>query len=120
MTADGNIKYKYASIWCKNETKSLIRENPVVKIEEAFQFRKARGMKLWYPTKPFDDVPENKRKQMQLEYEIGSPKRTLTKHFLFWSSIERKNITHFKTPINEIKLDQWFKMESGETRNSQR
>ena len=32
MMADDRNYDKYASIWCKNETKSLIRENPVVNL----------------------------------------------------------------------------------------
>ena len=57
---------------------------------------------------------------MHFEYETGSPIRTMSKSFLFWSSIERKNMTHFKTPINEFELDEWIEMESAETRNRQK
>ena len=32
MMADDRSNNKYASIWCKNETKSLIREDPVVNL----------------------------------------------------------------------------------------
>ena len=103
MMADDRSNNKYASIWCKNETKSLIREDPVVNLrgrkqkswlinfilfysnlyefflnffieiqtflkfsvmyfsilsKEAIEFCEANGMKLWYPTKPFDNVPQ--------------------------------------------------------------
>ena len=54
--SDGGADH-FASIWCKNETNSLIREYPKVTLKEAFQFCKTNRMKLWYPTEPFESVP---------------------------------------------------------------
>ena len=76
---------------------------------EASKFCEKNQMDLWYPSVPFGDVPPSKKIQMNLKP---------ADHFLFWSSLIRINLTHFKTPINEIVLDEWISMEYGETRNS--
>ena len=75
---------------------------------EASKFCEKNQMNLWYPSEPFGDVPPSKKIQMNLKP---------ADHFLFWSSLIRINLTHFKTPINEIVLDEWISMEYGETRN---
>ena len=54
-------------------------------------------MKLWYPSRPFENVSIGERKL------IG-----LTSNWLFWSSLKRKNTTHFETPVNDIVLEDWM------------
>ena len=70
-------------------------------------------MKLWYPTQPFENVTDDDRKLMNpFSYRTGN--------VLFWSSLKRKNTTHFETPINEIVLQKWIEIENGEKRNVSR
>ena len=65
-------------------------------------------MHLWYPIEPFGDVPLEARTRMNLKS---------SEQFMFWSSLERTNLTHFKTPINNIVLDEWISMGYAEVRN---
>ena len=67
-------------------------------------------MKLWYPSQPFENVSIDERKL------IGptSTNSEMSHCWLFWSSLKRKNTTHFETPINEIVLQDWIKMGNAE------
>ena len=70
--------------------------------KEALEYCDHHQMKLWYPSQPFEKVSIDERKL------IGS-----TSNWLFWSSLKRKNTTHFETPINEIVLEEWIQMGNG-------
>ena len=120
----------YANVWCKNETDSLIKtgivkfigtgtiykQNVIFEtskkffIKEGLQFCNQNRMKLWYPSQPFENVSIDERKL------IGptSTNSEMSHSWLFWSSLKRKNTTHFETPINEIVLQDWIKMGSAE------
>ena len=90
-------------------------EYELIKIseKEAFQFCDENRMKLWYPSQPFENVTDDDRKLMNaFSYRTGN--------VLFWSSLKRKNSTHFETPINEIVLRKWMEIEHGEKRNVSR
>ena len=71
--------------------------------KEASEYCDQKQMKLWYPSRPFEKVSIGERKL------IGS-----TSNWVFWSSLKRKNTTHFETPINEIVLEEWIQMGNAE------
>ena len=86
--------------------------------KEAFRFCEENRMKLWYPSQPFENVTDVDRKLTNLfSYRNGN---VHSGNVLFWSSLKRKNITHFETPINEIVLRKWIEIENGEKRNVSR
>ena len=85
-------------------------EGPKISEKDAFQFCEENRMKLWYPSRPFQNVTDHDRKLINaFSHRTGN--------VLFWSSIKRINTTHFETPINEIVLQEWIEIENGEIRN---
>ena len=121
-SSSGGSYGRYANVWCKNETDSFIKKDGVTNFKgtgtlsenfdnicqkspkkEALKFCDHHRMKLWYPSRPFENVLIGQRKL------IG-----LTSNWLFWSSLKRKNTTHFETPINEIVLEDWLLMGNAE------
>ena len=88
-----------ARVWCRNETYSKIISKKKMQYLDAYQACSNLNMHLWYPIKPFQNV--SIEKNFLLTNNIFQSE-------IFWTSLERVNSTHWKSPINCMILDEWI------------
>ena len=88
-----------ARIWCRNETDSQIMDEKRVRYLDAYQACFNLNMHLWYPIKPFQNV--------SIDESLLSA-NNIFRDGIFWTSLERINSTHWKSPINIIILNEWI------------
>ena len=88
-----------ARIWCRNETDSQIMDEKRVRYLDAYQACFNLNMHLWYPIKPFQNV--------SIDESLLSA-NNIFRDEIFWTSLERINSTHWKSPINIIILNEWI------------
>ena len=88
-----------ARIWCQNETDSQIMSEKKVRYLDAYQACFNLNMHLWYPIKPFQNV--------SIDENLLSA-NNIFRGEIFWTSLERVNSTHWKSPINIIILNEWI------------